>query len=193
MKKSIVERMTPLLTSSLDEAVLTEQMLMDAVETADALLLANGLEVNADYLEGYVSGLEDILENYELKEADQKELQEIFRALVRGLGHVASGIGKTVGTYKKVKAALGRAGAHIAGSYGTAKADAEHSKAGDDEFAAPAKKAKEPKEKKQSWFAKAASDAYAKRKAALSPADKHIAATASALQAKQASSASAEK
>lgn len=200
MKKSIAERMTPLLTSELDEAVLTEQMLMDAVETADSILLANGLEVNADYLEGYLTGLEDVLENYELRRSDHRELQEIFRALVRGLGHVARGVGKTVGTYKKVKAAVGRAAAHVAGQYGSGHEAGTHSNAGPDEFETPAKKAKEPK--KQSWFAKAAAAGAEKEKAkraakqnalATTPAGQHSAASAEALKAKQAAAASAEK
>ena len=69
--KSIVERMTLLLTSELDETVLTEQMLMEAVDAADALLETNGLELKAEDLDSYIEGLQDILENYELSEEDR--------------------------------------------------------------------------------------------------------------------------
>lgn len=199
MKKSIVERMTPLLASDLDEAVLNEQMLMDAVETADAILLANGLEVRAEHLEDYVNGLQDVLENRHLSEADHKELQEIWRALVRGVGHVARGIGKTVGTVKKVKSAIGRAVAHVGGEYASGHDAGSASKAGPDEFEKPAAKPKEPKEKKPGFLGGAwRSGMAAKRekeaaKKAATPAAQHVAASAEALKAKQAAAATAAK
>lgn len=190
--KSIEERMTSLLAPELDEAVLTEQMLTEAVSAVDAILESNGLELKAEDLDSYIVGLQDILENYELAEADRAELQEIWRALVRGAGHVARGIGKTVGTFKKVKAAVGRAAGHIAGSYGAGHEAGIHSKAGPDEFEAPPKKAKAVKAaepKKPGFFARAAAAGAEKeraKRAAQTPADKHIAATGAALAAKQA-------
>lgn len=188
--KNIEERMSRLLTTELDEAVLTEQALMEAVDAADALLESNGYELKAEDLDSYIAGLQDILENYELSENDRAELTEIWRALVRGAGHVARGIGKTVGTYKKAKAAIGRAVAHVAGEYGAGHEAGQHSKAGPDEFEAPPAKPK--KEKKPGFFSaawksgKEAGAEKAKKKLTPTPADVGIEKAAEALKAAQA-------
>lgn len=115
--KSIEERMAVLLNPELDEAVLTEQMLFEAVDAADAILEANGLELSAESLNSYIEGLQDVLENYELSKEDRLALEGAFDSLVRGAAHVAGAAGKVAGTYHKARAAWDNAKAHVKGAY----------------------------------------------------------------------------
>jgi hypothetical protein len=123
--KSIEERMAVLLNPEMEEAVLTEQVLFEAVRAADEILEANGLELSAGDLNSYIEGLRDVLEHYELSEEDHAELQELFTKMVRFAGNVAGGIGKAVGTVKKAKAAVGSAIQHVKKSYAKGHVDGE--------------------------------------------------------------------
>jgi len=169
--KSIEERMSRLVVTEQDETLLNEQMISEAVSVADALLEANGLELKAEDLDSYIEGLQDILENYELSEEDHAVLEGVFSSLVRGAGKIAGAVGSTVGAVKKVKNAVGRAVGHVAQSYHTSHDAAEKSKAGPDEFAAPAKK--------QGFLSAAWNSGKAAAKAASAPAETPAAPTAS--------------
>jgi len=115
--KSIEERMAVLLNPELDEAVLTEQKLFEAVDSADAILEANGLELSAEDLNSYIEGLQDVLENYELSDEDRLALEGAFDSLVRGAAWAAGKAGKAVGTYHKAKTAWANAKDHVKGAY----------------------------------------------------------------------------
>lgn len=163
--KTIEERMAALLNPEQAQPELTEQMLEETVGSANTILEANGIELQAEDLSGYIEGLKEVLEGYELALEDREALTEIFNALTRMAGHVARGIGATVGTYKRAKAAVGRAKAHIAGSYDVGHEAGQHTAAATpDEFT-------KQKEKKPSFLSKAFAGDPAKKAAAKATAD----------------------
>lgn len=68
-----------------------EPAVEDLIQAADAILEDNDLEVEAEDIESFVAGIEEVLETYELPEEAQQQLSEIIGTLAAGYGAYKAG------------------------------------------------------------------------------------------------------
>jgi len=123
------------------EAKLTEEMISEAVDAANAILERNNLVIEADSLGSYAKGLQEVLETYELSEADHAELQELFGVVGDVVGGAVKAVRKAVGgAVSAVGGAASKVGQAVTG--GASKPD-------DNEAKEPSSSLKKWKHKKE--------------------------------------------
>ena len=91
--QNAVDTLNALNESVLAEDLLTEEQLMERVESIDSILSSYGFKLESETIEGYAAGLQEILENYEFEADDQAALEEGFGDFARS---VAGGLGSAV-------------------------------------------------------------------------------------------------
>jgi len=113
----------------------------EAVYAVNAVLESNDLVVEADSMEGYLAGLQEILETYELSEADHTALQELFGVIGKVVGAGVDAARKVVGgAVSAVGGAASKVGQAVTG--GASKPD-------DNEAKEPSSSLKKWKHKKE--------------------------------------------
>lgn len=102
------------LAAPMDEDILTEEILNAAIESVNTLLLTNNLVIEAEDLESYSAGVQDVLENYELSDFDRAQIEEGLGTILKGIakgagrayGTAVGAAGKVAGAYQKTKSAV---------------------------------------------------------------------------------------
>lgn len=88
------------------EAIKDQELFAETINSVKSVLEGNDLVVEAETLESFVAGLEEVLETYELSKADYAQIQEFIGSVIGAAKKAVGAVGNAV---KKTGAAVGNA------------------------------------------------------------------------------------